>query len=236
MEDWSNLTHSNEAEARRRARILERYVALEPPSSEDDARFAEELGLSVDSLLRLAAAWRAHGSEALLRGGRRRRPPPTGEARQELLAEEIDMEGVAPARRDELLRRIRIVQSYLARGPAVGPTRLEAAARIGVSPTRFDALVREWSLHRRAALMPGAAVRGPRWYRRSTDRLRVETILRRIVRDAPTRTPTRTIHDELVAACAKEGLRPLGLSRTHTRVREMRGEALEAKRLPAVAG
>jgi hypothetical protein len=113
---------------------------------------------------------------------------------------------------------------------------VEAAARIGVSPTRFDALVREWSLHRKAAMMPGAAVRGPRWYRRSADRLRVESILRRIVRDAPRRTPTRTIHDELVAKCAKEGLRPLGLSRTHTRVREMRGPALEAEGQSDAAG
>lgn len=212
-----------EAEVHRRAEILRRYVALQPPTREDDVLFAEELGLTTDSLLRLAAAWRAHGSEALLRGGRLRRPRLEGEARNEILAHDLDMEGVEPSRRGELLRRIRIIQGYLAGDD--GPDRGAAAAEMGVSPTRFDALVREWTMHRRPSLMPGAAAGSPRWYRRSDERQRVDCLLERIVRDADADVPVRTLHEHLLTACAAEGLRPLGISQTYQRVREIRSRS-----------
>lgn len=211
-------------EARHRAAVIGRYVALDQPTKEEDSRFAAELGLTVDSLLRLSAAWRVHGTRLPMRGSRIRRPIVEGEVGAEILAEDVDMEGVDPSRREETLRRIRVIQGYLAPPLSEALTRADAAARIGVSETRFDALVREWTLHRRAAAMPGANVRPQRWYRHSPARLRVREILTDVASSAGRTASVKSIHDEMTAICVEEELTPLGLTQTHAFVKKVRAE------------
>lgn len=212
----------HQAEARRRAAIVARYAKLDRPSREDDRRHADELGLSVDSLWRLTAAWKAHGDRAPIRGARTVRPDGNGTAAQAIMATDIDLEGVRPDRRDETLRRIRVIQSYLDNPSRTAEDRLARAREMGVSPNRFDMVVRQWCLHPKACLMPGAAPVKRRYGFRSPERIRVHEILHGIVRSSDPGRTVKSIHDDLVEACASEGLKPLALPRLYPIVRQLR--------------
>lgn len=210
------------AEARRRATIVARYAKLDPPSPDDDRRHAEELGLSVDSLWRLAAAWRAHGDNTTIRGARVVRPDGEGRDAPAIMATDIDMQGVRPDRRDETLRRIRVIQKYVGNPSRTAQDRLAGAREMRVSPNRFDMVVRQWCLHPKASLMPGAAPIKRRYGFRTPERIRVHEILHEIVRSSDPEKTVKSIHDDLVEACTSEGLKPLALQRLYPIVRQLR--------------
>jgi hypothetical protein len=208
-------------EARRRGAIVERYIAIHLPTAEDDRRFAEELGLTEDSMLRLARAWRLHRDARLLAGPDVALSRQGAPDRAALLAQEIDMDGVDPDRRIEMLRRIRIIQSYIEDHERGCADRNAAAADIGVSAARFATLVKRWRMHASAKAMPGAT-RGARvWRRNEEQRRRRMDILRTLFEPDPT-APIVSLHERLTHECRRQGLQPLSLPRVHGLVREMR--------------
>lgn len=215
-------------EARRRAAIIRRYVAIDLPTAEDDQRFAAELGLAEDTLSRLATAWRLSQDARLLAGPKVALSRDDAPDRSAIMAEVIDMEGVDPDRRKEMMRRIRGIQAYLlARERGDGDSGTSAAA-IGVSHARFKDLVNRWRMHAKASAMPGAR-RGKRIPRRNEAprRRRIE-ILREIMDQHP-EAPVARIHAHHAEACRSEGLEPLSLPRIYGLVREMRNDAVRGQ-------
>jgi hypothetical protein len=225
-QDRRDLRTTGIEEAKRRSEIIRRYVDIDLPTAGDDRRFADELGLSEDSLVRLATAWRMHRDARLLAGPEVALSREDAPSRDAVMIEEIDMEGVDPDRRQEQLRRIRIIQAHLL-AQERGDTDLAAAAsEMGVSSARFSSLVKRWRMNASARAMPGAA-RGVRvWRRNEEERRRRLAILRALLEPDP-RTPIIGIHQRLTEECRRQGLQPLSLPRVHGLVREIRRSLLE---------
>jgi len=58
--DLSGVDPLRRREARRRVEILNRFLAIDSPTTADAARHAEEIGIGVPQFYRLAKAWRIH--------------------------------------------------------------------------------------------------------------------------------------------------------------------------------
>ena len=214
-------------EARRRARILDRYIAIESPTAKNDEATAADLGLAVESMIRLAKVWRRSRSELMLIGKSTALAAEGGAANDAIMAGEIDLAGVRPDRRDEILRRIRVIQAHIAatqRGEGDIGT---AAARLGVSVNRFRVLLQTWMLEARAEALPGATRRSNRWRRqpRHTRRL---ALVRSAIEAADPRAPLRGAYDAFVSACLGEGLTPLSLVRFYALAQETRNGTAQA--------
>lgn len=211
-------------ESRRRARILERYVAIERPTAAEDESAAAELGMSVDSMLRMAAGWRKHKSETLL-VGQAAALKRNGEAsREKIMAATIDLDLVRPDRRTEILRKIRIIQRYLA-GTELGRDTADAAeiaaAEMGVSLGRFQVITQTWMLLARAEALPGATRRATSWRREPTYSRRRDLLKSTLEKHRLERN-LRVVYDAFLIACANENLKPLSLPRFYGIVQELR--------------
>lgn len=212
-------------EARRRAAILARYVELALPDEADDERFAAELGLSTESLARLAATWRSHRDPDMLIGSGVRVNRRKAASDADAMAADVDLDGVHPSRRRATLRRVRAIQGYLA---GSGGSSEAVARRLGVSPTYFQRLVRIWLLHKRASALPGANVVTTRtWRRRQGPRRQVHEILRRTVAAAPEGTTVVEIFAKFQEEVRAAGLKPLAIARVYALVRQYRRDAKE---------
>ena len=208
-------------EARRRARILECYNAIERPNAADDAAAAAELGMSTDRLIRLATAWRRYRRETLLVGQTAALARDGGAARQDVMAERIDLERVRPEQRDEILRRIRIMQRQIA-AEEVGRGDEDAAAEaIGVSTVRFREILKNWQLHAKPEALPGATRRSTPW-RRQPDRARRQDILRAVLGKADPGASLRSVYEAFRAACLEENIKPPSLPRFYGIVQALR--------------
>lgn len=208
-------------EAKRRARIVDRYNAIERPDVDDDTAAAAELGLSVDSFLRLAAVRRRHRSETLM-VGRTAALERDGVAERALvMAATIELDLVRPERRDEILRKIRIIQRHIAAIELGEGDEKAAAKEMGVTIAHFRVLVRTWMLQARAEALPGATRRGTSWRRRPSHARRQE-LLRAALADAVPDAPLRTVYDAFAVACRDEDLKPLSLPRFYAIVQDLR--------------
>lgn len=214
-------------EAGRRAGVIRRYVGIVQPTEGDDERFANELGVSRDTLYRLAAAWRRHPDEASLQGSRIR----TGAAeRQAALAAAVspDLRGVDPSRRPEISRRIGIVRNLL---EIACPSREDvkaAAVAMGMHESAFRRLLRIWLLHRDAASLPGAKrpMRIP--HRRArTVPVEVERIVTRTMREAGPDVSSVGLHRMVDARCRELGLKAPSQSTLYHRLMAMRADTVD---------
>lgn len=194
------------AELRRRAEVLARYVKLARPSERDDQAFAAELGLSVDSLLRLSAAWRLRKEPTSLMGAGLVFEQLRGAEGWDVPLSEIDVSEVLTSRVKETIRRIGVVQDFLRIATPTTDDLEMGAAAIGVSRQAFRRMVRLWLLHRRAAAMPGAGRTS--LGRRRTHAGRRAKELAVALRKAMPNQPVAMVHAALVTGCAREGLRP----------------------------
>lgn len=208
-------------EARRRARIVDRYNTIERPDVNDDAAAAAELGLSVDGFLRLAAARRRHRSETLMVGRTAALERDGVADRALVMAEKIELDLVRPKRREEILRKIRIIQRHIAAIELGDGDEYAAAKEMGVTTAHFRVLARTWLLHARAEALPGATRGGTPWRRRPSHARRQE-LLRAALADAVPDAPLRTVYDAFAIACRDEDLKPLSLPRFYAIVQDLR--------------
>lgn len=208
-------------EARRRARVLDRYNSIERPTAEDDEAAAAELGLSVGRTTRLAASWRRFRKETLLVGQIAALASEGRAPRDAIMAETIDLDGVRPDRRVEILRRIRIMQEHISAIERGEEDTVGAAERIGISKVRFQDLLRTWMLHAKAETLAGATRRGTPW-RRQPHRARRQALLRSALDDADPGKNLRTVYEAFSAACIREDLTPLSLQRFYAIVHDLR--------------
>lgn len=209
------------AEAVRRAEIVRRYVALDLPTEADDESFAEELGLSVDALFRLAASWRLHRDPLLLQGSRTR---PKEAQRRAALTVLVDLAEVPDHRQDEVRRRIAIIRRYIATsldGGATSAFQKACAEEMGVSVSRLHALVRAWTAAPRASSMPGVVRKSNRWRRNQGGRRRVRALVEAIVAESPGAT-LEEVWGRHVAAAKAEDLKPLGRTSVYLLMRSLR--------------
>lgn len=75
--DFSGVMPTRMAEAQRRIRVIEGYLAIQQPSGDDTVAAARELGISRWTFTRLATSWRNHRDPALLVRS------PTGQTRRD---------------------------------------------------------------------------------------------------------------------------------------------------------
>lgn len=75
--DFSGVMPTRMAEAQRRIRVIEGYLAIQQPSGDDTVAAARELGISRWTFTRLATSWRNHRDPAMLVRS------PTGKARRD---------------------------------------------------------------------------------------------------------------------------------------------------------
>ena len=75
--DFSGVVPTRMAEAQRRIRVIEDYLAIQQPSGDDTVAAARELGISRWTFTRLATSWRNHRDPAMLVRS------PTGKARRD---------------------------------------------------------------------------------------------------------------------------------------------------------
>ena len=210
-------------EAQRRADILDRYAGIRQATRDDDVAFAAELGLSLDSLARLATIWRRHRDERLLLG-RTAAIRTVGASDSQIFRNYVDMTGVPETKRRQTLQRIRLIQHYLRATNARAADMEAAAAEAGLSAERFATLVRIWKLHADPAEMPGGSRRvAP--HRKDPARTRMIATLRRIVSEAFPNEPVGVIYERYIESCSLDGNTPLSLPRVYALVREFRLEA-----------
>lgn len=195
-------------EAERRASIVRRYSRIESPTLLDDERFAAELGLSVDTLYRLARLWRHHEDPALLTGARTKSTAVDLAAALAATADP-DLSGVNPTRRPLIRSRIAALRSFLQITQPTREDEIASATAIGMSPDAFRRLYRSWVLARDPAALPGGSTPARTPKRRSpaisqeTERVIAEAIAA-LGPDAS----SLAVHRKVAERCKAEGLPP----------------------------
>ena len=111
---------------------------------------------------------------------------------------EIDLSGVAPLRRAETRRRIRVILEYLSLMNPRAEDRTAAAASLGVGTQQFMNLVRAWELHGEANAIAkaGAKAGAPREPRKHG----LPPSTRTAAEDALRALPASASHQEAIAA------------------------------------
>lgn len=235
LEESRKRVPETRGEARRRAAILRRYVALEAPTVEDDDRFAAELELSRDMLRQLARSWRQHADPALLQGAYTRA---TLEDRQSArdAAEDPDLSAVDPARRATIRRRIAELSRFLALERPTAVDEERSAARLGMSTAAFRRLLRSWILARNPAALAGGST-PPRLPHRhkQTITAAVEALIADAIEELGPQANALAVHRAVARRCAEEGLKVPGKVTVNQRFVEARARSRGGQGEPMLA-
>lgn len=211
------------AEGRRRAAILRRYVAIPRPTADDDVAFAAELGLSTDSLVRLAAAWRRHGDTLRLQGSRYLPTQADRHAALEALRGEVDLGEVPESRRGELRRRLDAIRRFLEADEFDTEAWAAAAAKLGITARQFAKIVHAWTIHRSPAAVPGArAAKRPR--RKSTAAFdSIQERVRQALDELGSKARGADVHRRVVELSEQAGVAPPSRTTVHEHLQRLRG-------------
>ncbi|MDH7639960.1 hypothetical protein [Sphingomonas oryzagri] len=220
----SRPRHANIAEARRRAAIVKRYVAIERPDVEIDDAFAAEIGLSVDSLIRMATAWRRLGEAKFLQGSGYRPSELDRIEALEALERGVDLDEVPASRRPEIRKRLRAIRQYLRIEQPDSTDVSKAADRLGMTSHQFRKMVRIWIMFRSAVAVPGAyAAKRPRRKNTQTTDM-IAMFIRRALEELGDDARGDAVHARTVELCGEAGIRPPALSTTYERLRSLRSK------------
>lgn len=207
-------------ERRRRASIARRYAAIASPTREDDEAFASELGLSVDSLWRLARAWRlgAAGEVGV-------EDQTTLRARALEAARDPDLSEVSPSRHPLMEARLQVIADHL---EIVRPTPADvtaAAKTLELTVPSFRRLLREWIRHRNPALLAGGStpMRKARYERKEIASREPQMV--RALANLGTQVSSMALHREVVRLCEIDGVAPPGQPTTYARLMRARSDA-----------
>lgn len=223
----SRISPDKRAEVLRRAEIVRRYCTIESPTEEDDRNFAAELGLSTDSLFRLAAAWRRHGDIDALQGASVRLTSADRALALEVARGELDMSGVTPARRAETLRRIDVIRRYLEIPSPSRADRLASAKAMDLTPERFTRVLRAWLLHRSPEAIPGATVPRRQWRKKLKKRERLHELLDLAINRAGAGASVVRIRELFEEYCRDDGLKPPSQGTIYKWVRQLRSKTAQ---------
>lgn len=215
--DWTGVPPDRRPEVRRRIGILEQFLSIAKPSPEDRLRARQELGVSRPMFYLLVNAWKRTRRPADLPGAGAWRSGPRQKARvsggvepwpdfpQPQPLDQLDWSTVPEERREEIRRRIEIIDRYLAITRPTPEDRALAIADMGVSKTMFRVLVTSWRRTRDPAKMAGSqrSSRG-----RAGRRLRpeVDAIVREVISHLGPDAPDKRILDEVARRCSAAAL------------------------------
>jgi len=209
--------------ARKRAAILRRHSALSAPTPAENAACASELGVSVIRFHHIVRAWKLHGQDAL-----NPRSAKLDHSRVRAAIEaadgELDMEGVPPANRKEVERRIRLVGRYLRLGKVRQSKTLEFAAEYGASYATFRTSVTAWLLTPKPAAFPNGKTTGPaRIAKIHENGVSIETIVGRAIDELGPSHGATAVHRRVAEMCHSAKLRPPSLSLVSARLIAAKG-------------
>ena len=154
--------------------------------------------------------------------------PPTGPDEHDPAS--IDLTGVAPSRRPEMIRRVSMVVAYLDLTDPTPEDRAAFADSLGVAPATFLHLVKEWLRYGTAADMPGAlGHRGLRPRRlRPAVQPEVETVVAATIDALGSQARPSVVHAVVRSACESRGLKTPSKGTVTTRLYRSRGPATGA--------
>jgi hypothetical protein len=119
---------------------------------------------------------------------------------------ELDLSGVDPLRRTEVLRRIAVLDRYLELNAPVAADAASHAAEIGVGIQQFYRLAKVWRIHHDPALV-GAGKRGGRRTRRGGVEPEVATIVAGVIDEIGAQAPQSAILGRVAERCEAAGVR-----------------------------
>ena len=149
--DLSAVAPAKKKETMRRIRSLDRH--LDDPLAPPAADLAAKLGMSTNSFHLLARIWRAgKRPEALADHGAAQAARPAGSAPTD--PDDPEFALVAPGRRDETIRRIRVLDRYIHGSDAASAA--VHAADLGVDIDVFYRMARIWKATGRPEALPNS--------------------------------------------------------------------------------
>lgn len=207
-------------ERRRRASIARRYTAIASPTREDDEAFAKELGLSVDSLWRLARAWRLGVVDEASAEDQT-----AARARALDAAREPDLSGVSPSRRPLMEERLKVIARHLEIPASTPADLMTAATSLDLTVASFRRLLRGWIRHRNPALLPGGSspMRNTRYQRKVL--ASCEQQMAQALTNLGTQVSSMALHREVVRLCEVDGVKPPVQTTVYARLMRARSEA-----------
>ncbi len=140
--------------------------------------------------------------------------------------EKPDMTFVAPHRREEVLRRIEVLESYKG-GPKTKTDAVAAATRLGIGLSQFYVLLKSWVALGRPELLAGASA--PRARRTNATNAQIRLIER--ARRSAAGASSSTIAALALARAARAGI-PMPSARTIRKIIEMDQIGIPPRTLP----
>lgn len=167
--DWTGVPPDRQEEISRRIEILERFLAIKKPTPGDRRQARTELRVSRPMFYVLLNAWTRRRRPSDLPGAKTWKSGPrsvsgTRNDNDEAMVafpervplESIDWSVIAAERRDDVRRRIEIIDAYLAIPKPSPNDRARAMALLGVSKSTFQKLVTAWRRTRDPTKIAGA--------------------------------------------------------------------------------
>jgi hypothetical protein len=216
--DWTDVPPDRRPEVRRRIEILDQFLSLEKPSPEDRLQAREDLGVSRPMFYLLLNAWKQSRRPADLPGARawksgpRRKADASGAADAACAdfplpqpLDQLDLSHVPPERREEVRRRIEIIDRYLAIQRATPEDRARAIAQLGLGKTMFRMIVTAWRRTRDPAQVAGAQ-RSSRAGAGRHLRPEVDGIIEEVLSHLGPSSPDKLIFAEVARRCSAAAL------------------------------
>jgi hypothetical protein len=138
----------------------------------------------------------------------------------------VDLSDVDPLRHAEILRRVEVIEAYLA---IARPTPIETASHasaIGISIPSFYRLAKVWRLHRNPAILPGAGSRGSKKNRPTGVSSRAREIVTKVIAEVGCSASQTLIHHMVVSRCMAIEIAPPSRGATWTYVMDARSGGL----------
>jgi hypothetical protein len=119
---------------------------------------------------------------------------------------ELDLSGVDPLRRAEVLRRIGVLDRYLGLSDPIATDAASHADEIGIGVQQFYRLARIWRIHRDPGLV-GAGKRGGRRTRRGGVASEAATIVADVIRETGAQASQSIILERVAERCEAAGVK-----------------------------
>lgn len=119
---------------------------------------------------------------------------------------ELDLSGIDPLRRAEVVRRIAVLDRYLELDDPMASDAVSHAAKIGIGVQQFYRLARIWRIHHDPALV-GAGKRGGRRTRRGGVAPEAAAIVADVIREIGAQASQSTILERVTERCDVVGVK-----------------------------
>lgn len=204
-----------------RSEIIQRYVAEENGSEALDLRYAAEIGLTVDSIRRMAKDWLSHRDPNLIKGAKAQETEIDRLAAIEA-AKKPNLRNVDPARRQEIIHKIGVIRRHLEIGEPTEADEDAGSRDLGVSRKKFREIVRSWTLNPDPTTLPRASRRRRRMNGMMTVRPEVSSFIGQAIAEMGIDASSLKIHKRVADLCMDAGLKTPSNATVYYRLMEAR--------------